>query len=113
MKQIKKIAASTLLGLAVSASAFAGSEDWDGQFTFQTDKGESYTITHSPNYVQFMFFNVKGCLSLSKGSSINGMIIPANVKFCRIDNIDTFTSEVQKLGLIVNKTVSAGSTYTN
>ena len=108
---IKKTVISALLGL--TSIAFSGSEDWSGQYNFKSSNGESYSITHTPNHVQFMFFNVSGCLSLSKGSSINGMIIPADAKLCRIDNIETFTSEVQKLGLITNKVITIGPTYTN
>lgn len=110
---IKKIATSILLGLALSSAAFAGSEDWDGQFTFQSAQGNKYTISHSPTRIQFLFFNVGGCLFLGKGSSINGFVIPENVEFCRVDTIDKFTSEVQKLGLIVDKTITVGSTYPN
>lgn len=113
MISLKNIITSVILGLSFTTSAFAGSEDWDGQYIFQTNQGKSYMITHSPTRVQFMFFNIGECLSLSKGSSLNGMIIPTDVKLCRMDNVETFTNEVQKLGNITSKKITLGPTYTN
>lgn len=112
MTLIKKITCSIIIGISLATTAFAGSEDWDGQLTFKSAQGDSYTITHTPNRVQFLFFSAGGCLSLAKGASINGFIIPADVKFCRVDNVDTFTNEVQKLGIITNKAITLGATYT-
>ena len=98
---IKKIAI-LVLGLSLATSAFAGPEDWNGTFTFQDSTGEEHSVVHAPNYIQFMFFRVGSCLRMSKGSKMNGMIIPENVEFCTRTNVETFTNEVQKLGLITN-----------
>lgn len=108
---IKKAITSASLILSLAATAFAGSEDWNGQYIFQAANGQSYTVTHSPTRVSFLFFSAGVCLALSKNSSINGMVIPADVTLCRADNIETFTNEVQKLGTIISKTITMGSSY--
>ena len=109
---IKKIAILVVLGLSLATSAFAGPEDWNGAFTFQDSTGEEHSIVHAPNYIQFMFLRVGSCLLMRKGSKMNGMIIPENVEFCTSANVEKFTNEVQKLGLITNKIVKLGPTYT-
>jgi len=110
---IKKTAIAMTLALSLVASAFAGTEDWNGKFTFQDSNGELQTVTHTPAYVRYLFFTMSSCLRLHKGASINGMVIPEDVNFCTNANIETFTGEVQKLGFITSKTVVAGSTYTD
>ncbi|MGL6029892.1 MAG: hypothetical protein ACRC0M_08955 [Legionella sp.] len=112
MTLIKKITYSILISTLFATTAFAGSEDWDGKLTFKSAQGDLYTITHTPKRVQFLFFSAGECIALSKGSSINGMIIPEDVKLCKASNVDSFTSEVQKLGIITNKTITLGPTYT-
>lgn len=108
----KKIAFSIVLGLSLVTGAFAGSEDWNGSFSFKDNNGETHSVVHAPNYIQFMFFRVGSCLRLSKGASMNGFVIPENVELCTKTNVETFTNEVQKLGFITNKAVKLGPTYT-
>lgn len=112
MTFVRRIAAAMLLGLLSSTAVFASSEQWNGQFTFQTLQGE-YTITHSPNNVQFMFLRAGECLQLHKGSQLNDLVIPADVKLCRKDNVETFTNEVLKLGTLVKQEITLDPDYKN
>lgn len=110
---IKKITISMMLILSLVTSAFAGSEDWNGEFTFQNSQNQTYVVKHAPTYVHFLFFTSAICIQLSKGANLNGMVIPENVSLCTDLNVEAFTNEVQKLGFITNKTVKLGPTYTN
>ena len=108
---IKKAVISMVLGFALVASAFAGSEDWNGTFTFQDSTGEARAVAHTPTGIQFLFFSVGKCLRLGKGAKINGMIIPEDVTLCTNSNVEAFIGQVQRLGFITNKTVTLGPSY--
>jgi len=108
---IKKTTISLVLGFALAASAFAGSEDWNGTFTFQDSTGVARAVAHTPTGIQFLFFSVVKCLHLGKGAKISGVLIPEDVTLCTNSNVETFISQVQKLGLITNKTVTLGASY--
>lgn len=108
---VKKTVISMLLGFALVTGAFAGSEDWNGTFTFQDSNGEARAVAHTPTGIQFLFFNVGKCLHLGKGAKINGMVIPEDITLCTNANVESFIEQVQKLGKITNKTVTLGSTY--
>lgn len=97
--------------LGLSSAAFAGTEDWNGIFTVQDANGRLQTVSHTPTRVQFIFFGAGGCIHLGKGSKINGIEFKEDVNLCTASDIQTFTNEVQKIGVIVNKTVTPGVTY--
>lgn len=105
----KKLILIAALGL--SSVAFAGTEDWNGVFTVQDSNGGLQTVSHTPTRVKFIFFSAGGCIHLGKGSKINGIEFKDDINLCTISDIQTFTNEVQKIGVIVNKTVTPGSTY--
>jgi hypothetical protein len=108
---LKKLALTLVLGISGISSALAGIEDWNGVFTVQDSDGRLQTVTHTPMKVQFMFFSAGVCLHFGKGSKINGIEFKEEVNFCTNSDIPSFTNEVQKLGVIVDKSVTAGSTY--
>lgn len=91
--------------------SIAGSEDWSGTFTIKDSSGSVNTASHTPTYVQFSFIKVGKCLHLGKGSNLNGIEIKENVDLCTNSNIETFINEAQKLGLIVNQTITRGPSY--
>ncbi|PJD91381.1 MAG: hypothetical protein CK424_07100 [Legionella sp.] len=109
---VKKI----VLALAASSiwltSAYAGSEDWKGVFVVRGSDGNEYTIRHTPSNVRFLFMSAGQCMHLSKGSSINGLVMPENIDLCTNLNVDDFTKEMQKLGVIINESIEMGQTYT-
>lgn len=109
---IRKFFLSIGAVLLLATNAFSGSEDWNGTFTVQDKTGEARAVAHTPTGIQFLFFNVEKCLHLAKGAKINEMIIPEEVMLCTEYNVESFIEEVQKLGLITNKTVILGPTYT-
>ncbi|MCA0402541.1 MAG: hypothetical protein LCH30_01955 [Proteobacteria bacterium] len=101
-----------LAGLILtSAVSYAGNEDWTGVFNFADSTGKIHTVNHSPTKVSLEFFNVGSCLSLSKGTKINGLVIKENVNLCVKSKVSTFTNEVQKLGTITRKNISLGPNY--
>ena len=100
-----------LLGFTLVASAVAGSEDWNGTFTFIDSTGEARAVAHTPTGIQFLFFSVGKCLHLGKDAIINGMVIPDDVTLCTSSSVDKFINEVSKLGFITNKTVTLGPNY--
>lgn len=102
-----------VLGFALVANAFAGSEDWNGTFTVQDSSGELRAVSHTPTSIQFLFFSVGKCLHLGQGAKINGMVIPEEVTLCTDSNVETFIEQVKKLGFITNKTVTLGPSYTS
>lgn len=108
---LKKSVLALVLGCSWFTSSFAGTEDWNGAFTFQLSDGKVYAVNHAPTRVQFLFFNVGGCLHFGKGSSINGLKFKEDVDLCTNSTVDAFTNEVQKMGAIVNKEITIGSTY--
>ena len=107
-----RIIASAILGFLLVTTAFAGIEDWKGSFTIQTPDGSKTTVIHTPTYVNFTFIRAGQCINLSKGSNMNGIIPKQDVKLCVASNIDDFTYEVQSLGMILDKTITPGPTYT-
>lgn len=102
----------TTLLLIWSFTCCAGSEDWKGLYNFKDTKGETHTVIHTPNTVSFMFLSSGSCIVLSKGSVLNDLEIKADVKLCTNNNVTDFTKEVEKLGLITNKNILIGSSYT-
>ncbi len=108
---IKKWAGSFLLSFITLTSAFAGTEDWNGNFTIRDSKGDLQTVIHAPNYVKFMFLNAGSCLRFGKGSKLNGIEFTDNVELCTNANVQFFIKEIQKIGTIVSQTVTLGSTY--
>lgn len=48
---------------------------------------------------------------LNELPKINGIEFKEDVNLCTASDIQTFTNEVQKIGVIVNKTVTPGVTY--
>lgn len=108
---IKKIVISTLLGLSLITSAFAGTEDWKGVYNIKFSSGQTQTLTHTSTSVQFLFMTSGKCMHLAKGSKVNGIEIKETVDLCTQTKVDVFTREVQKLGNIVSKTITLGPTY--
>lgn len=109
---IKKTAVA--LGMLFScANLFAGVEDWYGKFIIQDSAGEKHMVQHIPTATQFIFLRVGTCLYLSKGSKIDNFTSPEDVNLCTASNIETFTTEVQKLGVILNNAITLGPTYLN
>ena len=100
-----------ILGSFLAFNSFAGNNDWEGVFNFQDEQGKTQTVLHTPSKVSFLFFNIGGCLSLKKGSKINGMEMKEDINLCTKSNIATFTNEVGKLGLITKKDIVLGSNY--
>lgn len=87
---------------------FAGSEDWDGKF-FVKNGGEQ-TVIHTSKYVQFSFIRSKH-IHFSKGSRINDMTFSQDIDLSTEMNITTFTEEVRKIGIILNKSIHVGPSY--
>ncbi|KTD31820.1 hypothetical protein [Legionella maceachernii] len=108
--KIKQTAMASILGF-LGLTSFAGTKDWNGTFTIKNNNGDIQTVTHAPNYVQYLFFSSRGCLVFKKGASINGMTFQEDVELCTHSNIESFTGEVQKMGLIIDKNITLDSTY--
>lgn len=107
----KKVAILCLLSFSLS-NALAGNEDWNGVFTVKNNLGNLDTVKHTPWNVSYMFFSAGACMHFHKGASINNVVFKEDIDLCTKTNVETFEKEVQKLGVIVNKTVSLGPTYT-
>lgn len=102
------------MGLAIAcfwSSAFAGDEDWSGKFTIRNATGNIQTVTHEPTYIEYLFFHIGQCLFLRKGSSINDIVTEVDTELCTHARVEKFTGEVQKLGSILNKSITLGPTY--
>ena len=110
---IKKTLVCIGLVCLLMTNAFSGSEDWNGSFTIQDSNGEARAVDHTPTGIKFLFFSVGKCLRLGKGVKISGMLIPEDVVLCTHSTVEEFISEVQKLGVISNKTVTLGASYEN
>lgn len=109
---IKKYILTAML-FVWSISSFAGPEDWKGLYNFKDTNGKTHTIIHSSNTVSFMFMHSGGCIALMKGSIINDLKIEEDVKLCTNANVEKFTQEVAKLGLITHKNIILGSSYSD
>lgn len=48
---------------------------------------------------------------MSKGSSMNGIIIKQDTKLCVASNVDEFTHEVENIGIILEQSIIPGPTY--
>ncbi len=108
---IKNIVRAFIFSLAFIGVAYSGSEDWNGTFVIQDSTGEARAVAHTPTGIQFLFFSVGKCLYLGKGVKINGMEIPEDITLCTHATVEKFIEEVQKLGVITNKTIVLGPTY--
>jgi hypothetical protein len=108
---LKNLALIIVLGFSGITSAFAGVEDWTGVFTVQDPTGGLQNVNHTPNRVRFMFFSAGTCIKLAKGSRVNGIEFKEDISLCSGSDIQTFTNEVQKIGVILNKEVTVGPTY--
>lgn len=110
MKIQKILLFSALLTIMSCSSAFAGTEDWDGQYNLDFG-GQDTPVTHTATKVQFLFFSAGKCISLSKGTKLNGVEIKENVSLCTTQNIPTFTQELKKLGPLKSQKTVPGPTY--
>ena len=108
---IKKIGLGLVLSLLWSTISFANVEDWKGSFTIINLNNETQKVTHTPTYVQYLFFTAGECIYLDKGTVLNGMKLQDNVNLCTNLNVEKFEGEVKKLGSILNKEVTLGPTY--
>lgn len=108
---IKKLLIAATIAILCVANANAGVEDWDGLFNIKTTDGKQNTVMHTPKYVKYLFFSAGNCLSFRKGSKINGVEILEDVNLCTSSSPETFTKEVAKLGVIVDKNVTIGPSY--
>lgn len=52
--KIKQTAMASILGF-LGLTSFAGTKDWNGTFTIKNNNGDIQTVTHAPNYVQYLF----------------------------------------------------------
>lgn len=102
----KKIALAFCLFLGFSSYSFAANSNWTGQYQVKMPNEQVEVVTHTPNFVRFMFFTVGKCLFLHKGSSINGIVFKEDVQLCTDSSIDEFTTEVAKLGTIINRSIN-------
>lgn len=107
----KKVIALGLLS-TLPFSAFAGNEDWTGVFKVRVGPLQLQEVTHSPNHVHFLFFTAGQCINLGQGTRINDFIFKQATSLCVNQNVETFTHEVEKLGIIVDKKITLGNTYT-
>lgn len=101
---------SALLTMLSCSYAFAGTEDWNGQYSLDFG-GQVTSATHTPTKVQFLFFSAGKCISLTKGTKLNGVEIKDNVNLCTTQNIPTFTQELKKLGVLKSQKTVPGPTY--
>lgn len=95
---------------AISLTAFAGTEDWNGQFNINFG-GQTYKAAHSAQRVQLLFMSAGKCIHLGKGMVLNGTQIPEDIDVCTSSNIPDFKKELAKLGTIISQDVKPGSTY--
>lgn len=107
---LRKIIIAFLFGLSFITSAFAGKEDWTGIFTINDGSRSSKEVRHSPTSVSYSFFNCKD-IHLGKGCTINGVEIKEDVNLRVDSDVETFTAEVSKLGVILNQSIKLGPTY--
>lgn len=102
-----------VIGSLLFQNSFAGKEDWNGHFTVKVSDKHWETVNHSPTKIQFLFITSSKCILLGKGAKINGIEIKENIQLCTDSNIETFETEVQKLGMITDKSIIPGSSYTD
>ena len=95
----------------ISSNVFAGKEDWQGTFTVVATNGEKVAVTHAPNGVGFSFLHAGQTIHLQQGSTINGFKVKEGVALLTNSNVEEFSTEVTKLGTIVDKTITLGPTY--
>lgn len=107
----RKICICFALAIWMINSAYAGSEDWNGAFRVKAINNQQYTIYHTPKFVRFLFITAGKCISLAKGSSLNGLQMPADVNICTDQNVEDFSKELQKFSSILDTSIELGSTY--
>lgn len=99
------------LGFLCVTSSYAGKEDWKGTYKVKVSETETWDVIHTPTHAKVFFLSVASCLHLSKGASLNGVIMKEDMDFCVAENVPKFTKEIQKLGTIVSTKITLGSSY--
>lgn len=110
---IRKTAFLIFFSLLSITNAFAGKEDWNGNFTINDALGSANHVLHTPTSVSYLCFCAGKCIELHKGTSINGIEIKEDVHLCTNSDVETFTAEVAKLGSILDRKITLGKTYSN
>ena len=109
---MKKVLAVVALSLGLIPTAFAKQADWNGKFVINHDQ-QTITVEHTPNGVIFQdMIYTKACIKFGKGVTFNGIKFDDDVKLCTDTNVENFSTELDKLGVVVSRTIKLGPTYT-
>ena len=107
---MRKLVVTFALLSLLATSAFAGKEDWEGNFTLEDGDGRSYNSSHSPTRINFVFISSRS-FTFSKGVRMNGLVSSAAGVLSFDSNVENFKLELAKWGTITGEDIRLGPTY--